>query len=142
MKRGPREQGVFDTLPNRPAGIINAAEDRVSSCFAGIFNGCLARGHLSQDDSLKIGKAECEWDWRETWGELKRLGLIDWTEEETPNHPSVGGTSRYVHLTVTDKGREVRDDDMRWFRELMDARTADEMKDPLEKPDHGPEQDT
>ncbi len=126
MQVGPKEQAVRDTLPNRPAGIINAVENKVSDCFAGIFNGCGSRGYLSADDGLKIGKAECEWSWRETWGALKSLGLIDWTEEEKPNHPDIGGTSRYVHLTVTDKGHDVREDDLKWFRELMDARRADE----------------
>lgn len=125
LKRGPREQAVWDTLPSRPAGIINATPNDVNGCFAGIFNGCQSRGSL-YEDSLKIGKAECEWNWRHTWGALKALGLIDWREETVDAPGAKSGKATWVHLTVTDKGHDVREDDVKWFRELMNARREDE----------------
>jgi len=33
-----------------------------------------------------------------------------------------------VHLAITDKGHAVRDDDLKWFRELMNARERDERE--------------
>lgn len=128
FKRGPKEQAVWDARLNRPAGVILAASKEASRCFAGIFNGCSSRGVIFKPDTdhLSIGKAECEWDWRKTWGELKSLGLIDWREEDVPCHD--GRKMIYVHLSVTEKGHEVRDDDLAFFRQLMDARDVD---DPL-----------
>jgi hypothetical protein len=127
---GPNETRVRATLPERKAAIINGASRAAADCFSGFFNGASSTGHVLRDGSLKIGKAECEWDWQQTWPELMRLGLIGWTEEERPNHPDIGGTSRYVHLTITDLGREVREDDNRYFRDLMDAMRADESPTP------------
>jgi hypothetical protein len=126
LEQGPREQAVRATLNDRPAGIIYSASRRAQRCFAGFFNGALSRGHVTPSGGLFIGKAECEWDWQNTWAELKTLGLIEWTDEHRPNHPDIGGTSHYVHVSITDKGREVRADDLKWFNELMDAKRADD----------------
>jgi len=108
-----REQAVRDTLPHRPAGIIKAAPHNVQNCFAGIFNGAHDKAWLRPDGSLFIGKAECEWDWQDTWGALKELGLVEWRLEERPNHPGVGGATTYFIWNVTDKGFVVREDAMR-----------------------------
>lgn len=124
---GPKEAAVRATLPSRPAGIIQNVENNVNGCFAGFFNGCLSKGSL-HNGHLSIGKSECEWDWEETWGKLRELGLITWTTEQVPNHHTIGGHTTYVHLTITDKGWEVRNDDLKWFRELMDARDQDEAE--------------
>jgi hypothetical protein len=122
---GPREKAVRATLASRPAGVINdpSVHLKVRQCFTGMFAGCSRTGTL-HGDSLKIGKSECEWDWRETWGALKALGLIDW-REETRTAPS-GARITDVHLTITEKGHQVRMDDQKWFEELMEARLQDE----------------
>ena len=75
---------------------------------------------------MSIGKAECEWSWRETWGTLKTLGLIEWREETVSAPGAKSGTMTYVYLTVTDKGHDVREDDLKWFREFTEAQRADE----------------
>lgn len=126
MQRGPLEQAVYDSKSSRPAGVILGASRGANSCFAGIFNGCRATGYIfvPERDDLSIGKYECEVNWRETWAELKSLGLIDWREENVPCHD--GSKMIHVHLSVTAKGLEVREDDLKWFRELMNARDADE----------------
>lgn len=127
---GPHEQAVRDGLQSRLAAIINDTSNKVQGCFAGFFNGCHATGSLWGDDDkfLSIGKAECEWEWRETWGSLKALGLIDWTERTIPAPGAKSGKMTEVHLAITDKGHAVRDDDLKWFRELMNARERDERE--------------
>ena len=88
-------------------------------CLTGMFQrGCKARGIIftpDKNDALSIGKAEVEWDWRKTWDELKVAGMIDWHEEDAPTYD--GGRMVYVHLTITDKGKEWREDDLREWRE-------------------------
>lgn len=95
-------------------------------CFAGMFNGCKGKGIIfkPETDALFIGKAECEWDWRDTWGELKSHGLIDWREEDVPCHD--GSKMKYVHLRITEKGQDWRDEDLRLYRIEMDRLKADE----------------
>lgn len=86
-------------------------------CFAGMFNGCKSKGVIFTPDTsdvLKIGKTECEDNWRVTWGELKAKGLIDWTEEDVPCHD--GKRMVYVWLTITDAGRARRAEDLRLWR--------------------------
>lgn len=124
------EQLVLESLGDRPAGIIASAPINVRNCFAGMFNGCKATGSIGLNDHLFIGKAECEWDWRETWGDLKTRGLIDWREETIDAPGAVGGKMTKVHLRITDKGWDVREDDVKWFRELMSARDEDEKNAP------------
>jgi hypothetical protein len=123
---GPKETAVRNGLAARPANIINTATINANSCFAGFFNGALSEGSLHHNGSLFIGKAECEWNWRTIWVELRKLGLIDWTTEQRPNHPSFGGHTTYVLLTITAKGWEVRNDDNMYFAELMKAMDEDE----------------
>ena len=125
-QQGPKETAVRATLSGRLAETITEASAGARSCFAGFFNGASSRGSIWPDGSLKIGKSECEWDWEDNWAELKALGLIDWQIETKPNHPSIGGESKFVHLTITEKGRAVRADDLAYFRALMDAMDADE----------------
>lgn len=94
-----------------------------SRCFAGMFNGCKSRGVIftpDKSDGLFIGKAECEWDWRQTWGELKAAGLIDWTEEDVRTHD--GGRMVYVHLEITKKGSDFREEDLRQWRARQAAK--------------------
>lgn len=129
MKRGPREQDVWDGLRVRPAGVINATSRLANGCFAGLFNGANQKGVIFKPgQSPSFGKAECEWAWPDGWNELKALGLVEWTETEQPCHPSFGDVPPmiYIHWTVTERGWQVRDDDLKWFRELMNARQADE----------------
>lgn len=125
-EQGPREKAIRATLPNRPAGILAGATKEAQRCFAGFFNGASGTGHVSPTGGLHIGKAECEWDWQKTWPELKALGLLEWTEEDRPNHTDIGGVSRYVYPSITEKGCEVRRDDLKWFNELMDAMPAED----------------
>jgi hypothetical protein len=93
---------------------------KAASCFAGMFNGCKNTGVIlvPESDHLSIGKSECEWDWRETWGELKAKGLIDWREEDVPCHD--GRKMINVHLMVTDKGWKFREDDLHKWHAKMD----------------------
>ena len=74
----------------------------------------LRPGHVLADGSLSIGKAECEWGWRETWSHLKAAGLIDWRSD-----------GDRIHLTITPRGLEVWRDNVDWRRELSDAVAAD-----------------
>lgn len=92
-----------------------------SRCFAGMFNGCKSRGIIfkPEDDCLHIGKSECEEEWRKTWGELKRRGLIDWREESVPCHD--GSRMVYVHLRITDAGHAWRKEDLRLWRQRVEA---------------------
>lgn len=99
-----------------------------SRCFAGMFSGCKRRGVIftpDKSDHLSIGKAECEWDWRNTWGELKASGLIDWEEENVPCYD--GSRMVYVHLSITQKGYDFREEDLRQWRQRMDAEAAEEQ---------------
>jgi len=130
LEPGPNEQAVRATLPGRPANIINEASLGAQGCFAGFFNGASSKGiiFVPENDSLTIGKAECEWDWRENWGELKKLGLLEWTEE--PKTDARGKPWVYVWPEITAKGREVRKDDVAWFRALMDAMSLDRKEGP------------
>lgn len=88
-------------------------------CLTGMFqSGCKGHGIIftpDKNDSLFIGKAEVEEDWRRTWGELKAAGMIDWREEDVKTHD--GGRMVYVHLTITGKGEKWRQDDLRQWRE-------------------------
>lgn len=101
---------------------------KASRCFAGMFRGCKSRGIIfkPEEDTLMIGKSECEWEWRKTWGELKSKGLIDWSEEDVPCHD--GGKMIYVHLTVTDAGHAWRKEDLRKWRERMDELDREETR--------------
>lgn len=86
-------------------------------CFAGMFNGCRSRGVIfspDKSDALMIGKAECEWDWRLTWDELKRAGFIEFEEETVPCYD--GGRMVYVHLKITPAGHDARQEDLRLWR--------------------------
>lgn len=114
---GEREQAVRDTLPSRPAGVINGASGKAQHCFSGLLHGARAIGMIYPNGGLFIGKAECEWDWQDTWGELKSLGLIEWRVE-----------GNKLIWEVTDKGRAVRSDDNRYLDELVAAMRADSQE--------------
>lgn len=123
---GPKEIAVRATLDGRPASTLRGIDRAAQNCFAGFFSGAKSTGTILQPeaDDLSIGKSECEWDWRSTWGELKQAGLIDWTEEDVPCFD--GSKMKRVHLTITEKGHSVRADDLAYFRDLMNAMDADE----------------
>lgn len=123
---GPKEQTVRETLSNRPAGLLEAISREATRCFAGLFNGARSHGWIGQGGGLIIGKAECQWDWEKTWPELRDAGLITWTTEDRPNHPDFGGHTTHIDWKITDKGWDVREDDLRYFNELMTAMTDDE----------------
>lgn len=120
-----KEQAVRDSLPTRPANVIQSLGQEAERTFAGLFNGALRKGSIRRD-ALFIGKAECEWYWPQAWQTLKGAGLIDYSLKEEPNHPTIGGTTNYLTWSVTDLGWDVRNDDIKWFHELMDARDSDE----------------
>jgi len=131
MNDGPKENAVRATLATRPAGILDAFDNRVSNCFAGLFNGARREGIIWPNGSLFVCKAECEWGWPGDWEKLRDAGLLTFRLEERPNHPSIGGTTAYVPWSITKKGWDVRDDDLAYFNELMDARRKDESPPPL-----------
>lgn len=123
---GPKEQAVRATLPGRPAAMLYEETDlgrKIFSCFAGLFNGAF-QGRITAKGGLFVGKAECEWDWQEVWPAMKELGLVDYSIDEV-THPS-GYVSKNLHWNITEKGFEVRDDDIKYFRELMDAMAEDD----------------
>lgn len=123
---GPNEKRVRDTLPSRAAAKYYALPQNVQHCFSGLFNGALSRGRVNAaNDGLFIGKAECEWDWRETWTALQDAGLIVWRlEDETfPN----GHKTTNLIWGITEKGQTVSDDDLTYFRALMDAMREDDL---------------
>jgi len=124
---GKKEAAVRATLATRPCAVLYALKHQgAKSCFAGFFNGALRRGRIYGDGGLFIGKAECEWDWQETWAELRDLGLINYTLITKPAPGAVSGKMTEVTLEITEKGRRVREDDMAYFRALMDAMHEDE----------------
>jgi hypothetical protein len=101
----------------RPADILKSASREAQRCFAGIFNGARREGHLWGDDALFIGKAECEWGWRDTWSELKALGLVDYRLEEVSAPGAVSGKMTKFYCEVTEKGWDVREDDLAEWNE-------------------------
>lgn len=128
MAGNEAEQAVRATLANRPAGVLAGLPHDAETCFAGLFNGALGTGTV-YPGGLFIGKSECERNWPEAWEALREAGLVEWRLEEVPNHPKVGGFTTKLHWSVTDKGWEVRDDDLAWFRELMTAMRRDSSED-------------
>lgn len=124
---GKNEQAVRSTLPSRPAGLIATADNAVQSCFAALFSGAQRGIIFKPGQKPSFGKAEAEWAWPDGWNELRRLGLVTWVETETPCHPSFGDVPPMVEIDwqITKRGLEVRDDDLKWFREIMDARDRD-----------------
>ena len=127
MERGSQEKAVWDGMPNRLAGVINQASREASRCFAALFNGARKGTIFKPGQAPVFGKAEAEWAWPNGWNELRSLGLVEWSEVERPCHPSFNSPPMVdIVWTITDKGWSVRDDDLKWFRELMDARDRDE----------------
>jgi hypothetical protein len=120
-----KEQQVRDTLPNRPAGMINGLSREAQTTFAGLFNGGYKQGWFLPNGSLHMGKAECEWHWPAAYEELRDAGLIKYHTEDRP-HAKGGGSTTYLINEITERGWDVREDDLKWFRELMDAMRADE----------------
>ena len=136
MGNGPNEQAIRDTLASRPAGLINKEHSHgfddpiaaVERTFTGLFHGARSPGSIRSKGGLFVGKAECEWDWSAAWETLRDMGLIEYRLEEKPNHHSFGGTTTYVHWSITEKGWQTLEDDLKWFNELMDARIKDEAE--------------
>ena len=129
MERGPREQEVWDGRDARLAGVIYATSRSAQNGFAGLFNGANSKGVIFKPGQRpSFGKAECEWAWPDGWNELKSIDLVEWSETKQPCHPSFGDVPPmiYIHWKITDKGWKVREDDLKWFNELMSARDADE----------------
>ena len=130
MSDGPKETAVRATLATRPAGILEGFERGVRNCFKGLFNGASREGHIWPNGAFKVGKAECEWGWPGDWEKLRDAGLLTFRLDARPNHPSIGGSTTYVPYSITDKGWDVREDDIAYFRELMAAREKDEAVKP------------
>lgn len=125
---GPRETKVRASLSSRPAGIIQGASREAQWCFAGLFNGARGTGWLTPNGNLSIGKAECEWNWKDTWAELCRLQLLQWGTHTKYAPGSVDLMITVVTPAITDKGLDVRSDDLAYHRELMAALDADEKE--------------
>lgn len=120
------EKAVRDSLLSRPAGVINGATREAQGCFAALFNGARNGTIFKPGQRPFFGKAEAELAWPDGWNELRGLGLVEWTEREKPCHPSFNAAPMIeIVWQITDKGRDVRDDDLKWFRELMDAQDRD-----------------
>lgn len=132
---GPEEAKVLVGLNARPARLLRweGMDSQARHCFIGLFNGAWQVGMLFKAHELTIGKAECEWGWPGDWEKLAALGLITFDIEQRPNHPDIGGRTAHLIWHVTDKGWEVREDDLAYSRELMAAREAD-LVSPNAKP--------
>lgn len=130
---GPREQAVRASLEGRPAGILARLDpepggtERCDYVFAALHNGALVTGYVSPTNTLFIGKAEAEWGWPACWEKLRDAGLIEFETYETPSKKP--GYEPLVRLRwrVTELGDKVREDDLAWFNELLDARRDDEL---------------
>jgi hypothetical protein len=122
---GPLERAVRDSMAARPANEIAKQSVRVRGCFAGLFNGALSEGSVNAENGLFIGKAECEWGWPEDWDTLRDAGLIEYRLVDGPK-VKMGKPWKRLLWSITEKGMNVRTDDVRAFRELMAARDDDE----------------
>lgn len=113
------------TLPSRPAALLHEDTDlrhKIARCFTALFCGA-RQGHVQPGAGLFLGKAECEWDWQEVWPAMKDLGLVDYKIDEV-THPT-GCVTKDFRWNVTEKGHDVRDDDNKYFEELMTAMGQD-----------------
>ena len=126
---GPKEKAVRDTLTNRPAGELTKLEREDSRCFTAMFNGAHTPGRIFGKMGLKCGKAECEWNWPEGWKRLQDAGLIEFNI--VTREPA---SFDEVHFRITGRGHTVREDDIKWFNELMAARHADEADSTKSQP--------
>lgn len=133
LEQGPNEVRVRETMQHRLAGVLDALPMRARDCFAGLFNGALQHNARvdPRNDSLFIGKAECEWDWRESWSALQNSGLVTFTL--TPTTYESGHQTILFAWDITEKGWKVREDDIAWYREFVAAKDADEKLEAEEK---------
>lgn len=118
------EQAVRESLQNRPAGALQqwgrgGGHRSVSATFASLFNGA-QKGSIFPNGVFKCGKAEAEWGWPENWDRLVEAGLITYDIVDGP------GDWKTVNWSITDKGWDIREDDLAYFKELMDAKDADD----------------
>lgn len=124
---GPNETAVRKTLAARPSVLLREQPPQVRNCFAGLFNGA-RQGMLWPDGSLSVGKAECEWDWKNVWERLRELGLVEYRLEELDAPGAISGKMTKFYWSITDKGWLIREDDLAYHRALMDAMDADEAQ--------------
>jgi len=115
------EMKVRKGLKKRPAGILAAIKRDEKKypahlTFAALFNGAI-QGRTTEKGGVFFGKAEAEWGWPHAWEQLRAAGLIEFR---------VDTEAGKIHWHITEKGYEVRQDDMAYFRELMAAMDADE----------------
>lgn len=132
-KSGPRmglkEQAVRATLPSRPAAILykdTALRRRLNRCFAGLFDGAV-QGRITPNGGLSLGNPDCERDWQKVWPAMKELGLVEYSIEEVIER---GVPSRHFYWNITDKGHQVREDALKYFRELMEAMAEERDRRP------------
>jgi len=115
------EMKVRKGLKSRPAGILAAIKRNknrysASSVFAALFNG--ARQGLISGNGVFFGKAEAEWGWPHAWEQLRNAGLVEYRVDTAAGR---------IHWRITEKGHEVRQDYLAYFRELDAALEADEQ---------------
>ena len=128
---GPRETAVRAGLGERPCGALYAGEDAEASrlervTFAALFNG--AGQGLIGPAGFSCGKAEAEMGWPGAWAGLQTKGLISF--ETGPEGPA----GIPVEWSVTAAGYQARNDDLRFFRELMGAIDLDELEAAMAPP--------
>lgn len=125
LEMGPREKAVRASLEGRPASLWHNLPERphasgsASSTFASFFNGA-RKGMITTNGHFSCGKAEAEWGFPEAWDQLVTAGLITYeiVESEVPGWKD-------VPWEITELGWQVREDELKWFHELMDAQRAD-----------------
>jgi len=127
MKRGPREAAAYATRTGRASGVLDTISREASRCFTGLFNGASQHSaYVTSKGSFFCGKAECEWGWPKDWEDLRDQGLITFSTDRQDAPGAIDGYHVKVTWDITEKGWKVREDDLAWFGELMDARRQDE----------------
>jgi hypothetical protein len=90
---------------------ILVPDDKLRSGFLAMFAGCRSPATVYPNGHFFCGKAECEWIWPGGWEKLRDLGLIEYRIEDVKCHD--GAIMKKVHLTITKRGDNMRDD---WWK--------------------------
>ena len=123
---GKNEKAIRDGLKDRPAFRRRNLSREAQITFDGLFNGALSKGSFNKNGALFIGKAECEWHWPDAYNELRDTGLLEYRTYEVDNHSDIGGQTTFLDWRITELGWEVRQDDLAYFNESLEAMEQDE----------------